>query len=931
MAGERSTNAIISTKLYLPRVESNHVHRAHLIERLDQRRQRPLTLVSAPAGYGKTTLVCCWLEASGSPCAWISLDEDDNDLHLFLNYLLKAVQTIWPAAGRKTLDMMNGLTLPPFSVLTGSLINDLFLIERPFLLVLDDFHLIKDDSVLDLISQLLRHPPQAMHLVLIGRRDPPLPISTLRARSLVTEIRIQDLRFRKSEIETFLIKQAGIQIDSVTIAALEEKTEGWVTGLRLAALAMSRQGQLDPKLLEPQVDANYVLEYLFDEVLSHHPPEVRQYLLGSAVLDRFCGPLCEAVCMPGAEPFTCDYGGWEFLTWLKKENLFVIPLDPENRWFRYHHLFQKLLINQLKRSHSADEVKSIHARAGAWYFENGHLEEALRHTLAAGNKELAGNLIARFSHQLINNQQWVRLKRCLYLLDHDQIEQDPALLVLEAWIHMVGHNFSGMADCVEKIEILIAASPPGSFVNLEYVKGQIDAFKASVYYMAAEGENALACARRSPKQVPSHHKRSHLLAHTAQILSYQMVGDLETGLSLYRKAMKRYINRDKNYHAMFLSKLGLIHWVAADLNALQQTAVSILNIAGEASSSAISPYYWRYFMGIIHYHRNELQSAEEKLAEVVAAHYAASPINFAHSAFALALTYQVQRKTEQAIEISRSVAIDAIETNNEDMLQVSRAFESELALRQGRLAEASQWLETYHTKPFLPAFRFYMPQITAARVLIAQDTTDSRRRAVHLLDQLHDFLVSIHNNRFRIDVLALQALLQHSQKNEPAALKALAEALTLAEPSGFIRNFADLGPRLVELLQQLIKQNVAVGYIMRILAAFKEDEHREMLDASDPNGQALQNRFSSSSSNSAFRIPNSDFHTTQPLVDPLTNREIDIQDLVAERLQNKEIAEKLHISPETVKKHLNNIYGKLSVSERRQAVDKARKLGILKS
>ncbi|MBT8405876.1 MAG: hypothetical protein KJP05_00340, partial [Deltaproteobacteria bacterium] len=216
-----------------------------------------------------------------------------------------------------------------------------------------------------------------------------------------------------------------------------------------------------------------------------------------------------------------------------------------------------------------------------------------------------------------------------------------------------------------------------------------------------------------------------------------MVGDFETGLSIYQKAMERFINRDKNYHAMYLGKLGLAYWIDADLTTLRQTAESILDVAKKAPRSAISPYYRLYFLGIIHYHRNELQNAEEKLAEVVEAHYDASPINFAHSAFALALTYQAQRKPDQAREISRSVVADSIETNNEDILQVARAFEAELALRRGRFTKASQWVEKYHAKPFLPTFRFYMPQLTAAKIWQAQNTTDSRRRAADLLDQLH--------------------------------------------------------------------------------------------------------------------------------------------------------------------------------------------------
>jgi LuxR family maltose regulon positive regulatory protein len=852
-----------------------------------------------------------WLDSCDSPSAWLSLDKQDNDFGKFLSYLLAAVETIFPHAVSKTMTLVNAPTLPPLSTLAGTLVNDLDRIEQPFILVLDDFHVIKEAAVHNLIAKTLKHPPQSFHLVIVGRRDPPLPISTLRAQSKLAEIRTPDLRFSVAETEAFLNQVMGIQIDPSTVVAVEEKTEGWVTGLRLAALSMRDRSNLDPRLLEPQVDAKYVMEYLFEEVFSLQPPGVNQYLLGTAILDRFCGPLCDAVCRPGVDPFTCELEGRDFINWLEKENLFLIHLDAESRWFRYHHLFKKLLLNQLKRIFSVEEINVLHTQASAWFAENGLIEEALKHALAAKNTETAASLIARFSHQMMNDQQWVRLERCLSQLSRDQIEQNPALLVLEACLHHIRHNFSGVAACLERIEALNAASAPDHSVNIKDMQGLFEAMKGALHHIAAEAESAVACLRRALKHIPVHHKRALLFAHTAQILTYQMVGDFEIGLSIYQKAMERHINRDNDYHAMYLGKLGLAHWMEADLTALQRTAESIGELTKNDPLSFVSPYYRLYFMGIIHYHRNELQHAEEKLAEVVKAHYTASPINFAHAAFALALTYQAQGKSDQAREISRSVVVDSIQTNNEDMLRVAGAFEAELVLRQGRLADASRWVEKYQAKPFLLTFRFYMPQLTAVKILMAQATTDSRRRAADFLDQLHDFLESIHNNRFRIDALAFQALLHNAQGEHSVALEKLTAAINLAQSGGFIRLFVDLGPQMADLLKQLIEQNVAADYIGRILAAFKEDEDRAMPGESDHLTSQLQ--------------PSN----AQTLAQPLTNRELQILNMLGQWLQNKEIAAKLYISPLTVKKHLDNIYGKLNISGRRQAVEKAQRLGIL--
>jgi len=339
MEREPITDPIIAGKLHRPPVDRDHVHRPRLLEQLDLHRRRPLTLVSAPAGYGKSVLISSWLESCDISSAWLSLDKNDSNLRLFISYFIAAVETLFPGTCRNTQNMLNVPDLPPMPALTSSLLNELGRIERAFILVLDDYSLIKETAVHNLLSDMLKYPPQSLHLVIIGRKDPPLPISTLRARSIVTEIRARDLCFTLAETATFLNQLLGIQVDSATAAALEKKTEGWVTGLRLAVLSMQHRGNIDPKLLEVQVDAQYVMEYLFNEVFSHQPPEVSQYLLGTAILDRFCGPLCEAVCAPGAKPFTCEIGGWEFIAWLKKENMFLIPLDAENRWFRFHHLF----------------------------------------------------------------------------------------------------------------------------------------------------------------------------------------------------------------------------------------------------------------------------------------------------------------------------------------------------------------------------------------------------------------------------------------------------------------------------------------------------------------------------------------------------------------------------------------------------------------
>ncbi|MFC1824400.1 LuxR C-terminal-related transcriptional regulator [Thermodesulfobacteriota bacterium] len=905
MKNTKALPSLIYSKMHRPRVERGHVYRQRLLDQLDQHIKRPLTLVSAPAGYGKTALVSCWLELNDHPSAWVSLDEKDNDLRLFLSYLLTAIQDIFPDMGRQTLTMVNAAPIGPVTKIIGSLINEINRIEQPVILVLDDFHLIKDESVLEVFNQLLRYPTESMHLVLVCRRDPPLPISRLRARGLVTEIRTQDLRFREMETTTFLTQELGIQVELSTAALLEKKVEGWVTGLRLAALSMRHLGVMDPKLLEPQVDVQYVMEYLFNEVFAKQRPEIIRFLINTAILDRFCGPLCEAVCMPGADPSTCEISGWDFIAWLKKENLFLIPLDAENRWFRFHHLFQKLLVNQLKRHRSPKDINVLHDQASAWFAENGQIEEALEHTLAGGNSKAATQLIAKHGFNLMNDEQWPHLERWLRMLPGELVDQEPELLVLMSWLHMIYARYSELVSCLDKAEALLSTR-----TAMEHIQGHLDALRGFQQYTGANGERALAHARRAREIIPRNHRWAQIFSCIIQAGAHQMLGDREKALSTIEEAMRDPDLRSGISQGYFQANPCFIYWIDADLTSLQQTAAQSLKL-DENSRVFPAIAHGLYFMGIAHYERNDLLAAEDNLVAVMKDPYSQHTLNFAHSAFALALVHQALGREDEANQVGGAVVSFALDMKNPDVLHVARAFQAELALRQRRLGEASYWAERFVAETFAPTYRFYVPQLTKVKVLLAQDTRSSREQAADLLKRFYDFVVSTHSTRFQIDALTLKALLFDSQKNEPAALMALTEALTLAEPGGFIRVFVDLGPQMAYLLKRLINQNVSVGYIGKILAAFREDEQRAIqVESPPPKTQSPP-------------------LSTQFLVEPMTKREEEILNLLAQRLSNKEIADKLFISPETVKKHLNNIYGKLGVSKRLEAVEKAVAMGIL--
>jgi len=386
---------LLSTKLHRPQMTKDHLHRQRLLDRLEKNRQRPLTLVSAPAGYGKSTLLSCWLQTCETPGTWVSLDNNDNDLRVFLSYFLAAVQTQFPAAGQNTEALLNSAELPPLSALTHSLINELDQIDSPFILVLDDYHTISNRNVQTLLAEILQHSPAPLHLVLSCRVDPLLPLNRFRARSQMTEIRLRDLRFSREETESFLTLSMGVPVDGTSVNALEQKTEGWVTGLRLSLLFLRHRSGLNLILKNLPVENRYIIDYLLTEVLSTQSEETQGYLLATSILDRFCPPLCDAVCVSGIESLECKMGGQQFLEWLEKSDLFVVPLDEQGRWFRYHYLFQKLLQRKLKQQFDTDGISAIHRRAGRWFAENILIDEALQHMLAAGDVSAAAQLIEK--------------------------------------------------------------------------------------------------------------------------------------------------------------------------------------------------------------------------------------------------------------------------------------------------------------------------------------------------------------------------------------------------------------------------------------------------------------------------------------------------------------------------------------------------------
>ena len=910
MTSDFTLKPLLRTKLQRPPIVGDHIHRTHLLDRLNQRRLRPLTLVAAPAGYGKSTLVSCWLEACNIPSAWFSLDESDNELHLFLSYLVAAVQTVSASAGKQMELILNGPELPHTSILTGIFINELDQIKQNFILTLDDYHVISNNDIHELVVEMLKHPPRAMHLVLASRIDPPLPLASLRAKGEMTEIRVQDLRFSLDETTDFLQKMMGKKLDERFVATMGEKTEGWVTGLRLAALSMRHREDLDRVLIDLPDDHHYVMDYMATEVLSQLAPTVQQCLLKTSILDRFSAHLCQEICAEIKETGTNEITGKDFLDQIKKANLFLISLDPDHRWFRYHHLFQEILKRLLKRRFSPDEIETLHRKMGAWFADRGLIEEALNHFLSGGDARSAVRLVLRHRHDVMNQEHWHRLERWLNLLPSDSLEKYPELRIAAAWLCEIRVRLSEVEAHLMKFKAFTADAHSKTTDEWEALIAEFNVQKSFILFLEGDGQGTITATKSALGKIAPQALNVQGICQTMMAAGYQMTGQLKNAYDVLYDALKKKVPLGTAYHSWLYSGLCFIHWMAADLTGLDQGARQLLRF-GQDFNLPRSIAFGHYFLGIFHYLRNELAEAEAQLVLAVQDLYKADTVNYSHSTFALALCLQVQHQFKDAAKIVDKLIGHALKSLNTELLNICHAFQAELALRQGNLPKAEQWARNYDPHPFHPGYRFYLPPLTLAKVHLALNTEQSQQQADDLLSQLHNYYSSIHNTRFLIDIMAMQALAHDARSDEPSALEKLVEVLRLAEPDKIIRPFLDLGTKMADLLNRLGKQNVSLKFIGFLLRAFRN----EMTGAAQ----------SDLSVPTPFKQPFPDATN----LDSLSKREYEVMSLLAQRLSNKEIAEKLFVSLDAVKKHLYNIYQKLNVKNRRQAVEKARALGIV--
>jgi len=908
---------LLLTKLTRPPVTSDRIERARLLEMLDRGLSGPLSLVSAAAGFGKTTLVSAWIEhlnpsdRTPTSAAWLSLDEGDSDLVVFLRYCVAAIHAAFPAACIDTLALLQtSQPVGPASLLVA-FSNELRQLPARCVLVLDDYHSIRGQAVHDFLIELLRHWPQPLHLVLITRTSPPLPLANLRATGQIVEVRTRDLRFTQEESAAFLARVLVSPLSPPTINLLHLHVEGWVAGLRMATLSLRAASDAKIELQGLAASNAEIADYLVDQVISHQPPEVLRFLLATSILDRFCAPLCAHLLdvTVRSDDAPCDVAAC--IEWLERASLFVTPLDDDGLWYRYHHLFQDLLQRRLLAAVGAEQVAMLHRAAAAWLAEQGLIDEALRHALTIGDLDLAARWMQAGLCDVLNREDRATLERWLRLLPEDFIERDPWLLMIKALALQFAYQLPAVWKLLGQVDALInaggAAAPQARPIDdLATLRGLVAGLRSQEAVTCGQAASTLDHCAEALALLPAQWRYAR-----GGMLMFWGVGMRATGQgqAVNRKLLDEYaagFGRKDAYNLRRLLTVCLNAFELGDLEQVRQVAQVLLEQA-QLEQLAVLVGWAHFFLGATHYQWNELDNAAHHFKQVADRRYTVHTQAAHNSMIGLIWVHLARVKSDEAwqnFELLSQLNVERTGQERDD----TRSLRAQMAYLRGEPEKALRWADGYATPAPDRLLNWLQdPHLARARLLLARGADDDLQTALDITASLLELAGRNFSTRFQIDILSLRAVAFAAQGNIAAALAALRQAVQLASPGGFLRVFVDLGPPMQTLLLQLAAQGYAAETVRRILAAFP---------AARSEGKLSQTMFATRAANAG-------------LADPLTSRELEVLALLPERLSIKEIAYRLGLAPTTVKRHTTNLYSKLGVNKRWDAVLKAETLGIL--
>lgn len=869
---------------------------------------RKLILISAPAGFGKTTLVSSWIEGTNIPAAWISLDEGDDDLARFLTYLIAALQTLISEVGDSVLAaLQSSQTVSPNDLLT-TLLNELNSIEDDFILVLDDFHTVNSRAMGELLSFLVEHMPPAMHLVITTREDPALPLARLRARNLLTEVRAADLRFTESEAADFLNQVMGLNLSTENISMLENRTEGWIAGLQLAALSMQGHASRDiTEIIRSFSGAHqFVLDYLLEEVLKEQPEALQGFLLSTSILNRLSGSLCDAL--------NEGTSAQETLEQLERANLFVIPLDNERKWYRYHHLFRDLLRQSLSQKHSKEEIAAMHIRASEWFEREGEIGEAFHHAMSAADFERAARLLESNWLAMDENFQTAAWLGWVKQLPASVKRLRPVLLTQIGWSYMDAGNVLLSETSLRDAEASFKR-PHAEMVIVE--KEQFRTLPARIAFARAynaQTQNRFDDVVRYVETVLDiiPHEDQYMQAQASSILStaYWANGELDKAYGLmsgWVEAAKQAGNFVFAVAASFgKADILITQGRLRDAMHVYQTALSL---AAENDAEEHTAHH-HLGLGLLHHEMGEDELAGHHLQKAFELGRQTTIVDWMYrKSLAQAYLKESEGDLHGALELLNDAQRFYVRTPIPNLRPVE-AMRARIHIKQNHLNKAQAWAhQSGHSLQDTPIFLHEFGYLTLARIVLTENQNDRHfQTMLHMLDALLKQAESRNDLRSRIEILVTQAL-AYSAKDSTKALAALEQALTLAKPEGYLRLFANEGKPMHLLISDL---RVMIGktahpllqYVEKILAAFSQP-----VQPQNPKSKTVNPKYE--------------------LIDPLSDRELEVLRLIAQGLSNQEITQKLVVALSTVKGHNLRIFAKLQAKSRTAAIARARELGIL--
>jgi LuxR family transcriptional regulator, maltose regulon positive regulatory protein len=905
---------LVATKFHVPR--AGFVPRPRLLARLSQGIGSGLTVVCTPAGFGKTTMLGDWARRSRMPAAWLSLDAADNDPARFWRYVAAALDRVRPGTDAPVTALLRGRQQPPLEAVATAVINELSVPgEGGVALVLDDYHLVEAPPVHDSVAFLLDRLPPGLRLVLSSRVDPPLPLARLRGRGQLAELRAADLRFTLAETAAFLREVTGLDLPAASVGALQERTEGWAVGVQLAALSL--RGHADPAgfIATFAGSHRYVLDYLTEEVLAGQPRQVLRFLLETSVLDRLCGPLCDAV--------TGRTGSQEMLEELDRANLFVVPLDEERQWWRYHHLFADLLRARLQQKRP-DKLPELHRAAAAWHEEHGLADDAIWHATAAGETGWAARLVERHVETLLRRSQGATLDRWLSALPAESIRARPRLCLAQAVAAVVGGRPEAAEPLLASAERAFAASgddPHEPSVGralsvLANVPASIAFLRADLARMRGDAARAVACDQQALTHLGEDDWILRSMVAWNLAAARWLRGELGEAERALADVVDERVAAGEGYLAMRVCyDHGEVQRAQGRLDAVQRTYQRALEIASKFGPQP--PPAGMAYVGLaeVLYERDELAAAHQHAAKAVALcqHLAfTQPLATGYAMLARIRWAQGDKAGAlaaigQAERVTLSLQVVAL-------LNPVPAWRARLLLARGEVAAAARWAGERGLgaadEPAYPRERDYL---ALARVLLAEHAPG---RALGLLDRLHAQAAAQHRTGSLIEVMALRALALADGGDLAAASASLAEAVALAAPEGHVRVFADEGAPMARLLGRL----AAAQRTGRVVfpAAVSQHYLERLMRAFQPAAPARTAPRATSDTERAA------------LAEPLSGRELEVLRLLAAGKSNQQIADELVVTLATVKSHVGHILGKLAAANRTQAVARARVLGLLR-